>query len=420
MKGRNNMKFRKMGTTMLVLSLFIAQGLPQTEEGLSVDVKKLSDNAAVFKIHGGNDNVVALKSEKGIVVIDTSVCPPFAALIRQAIEKEFGMSDFSYVINTHSHRDHTYGNQVFADSVIISHENCLEEMINSSGRTKDIVGGLKAALDQMKRRLGKMEDDSDQTESLVQRITYYKAMLLGYENDLVLTPPSLTFREGMTLHLSNLTLELMYFGASHSTSDILIHCPQEGLWVTGDLFFPGVDLYIDSERVLELPMWAANLEKIVQTEAETKTIVPGHEEFLTMDEVKKKLAYVKAKQEEFAGKESAFFVFKKAFEEQGLEESLRVLKNLKADPDKFYTLHPEIDQFAYRLMLDEKLDKALAIFVVLAELFPDSYLAFDSLGEVYKRRGAKDRAIQSFEKSLELNPDNRNASQQLKSLKEKK
>ena len=130
--------------------------------------------------------------------------------------------------------------------------------------------------------------------------------------------------------------------------------------------------------------------------------------------------YIKTKQKEFAGKESAFFIFKKVFEEQGLESSLRVLKDLKAKPDQFYTLHPEIDQFAYRLMLKEQLDEAFAIFMVLAELFPDSYLAFDILGEVYKRMGEKEKAIQSFEKSLELNPDNRNASLQLKSLREKK
>jgi tetratricopeptide (TPR) repeat protein len=71
-------------------------------------------------------------------------------------------------------------------------------------------------------------------------------------------------------------------------------------------------------------------------------------------------------------------------------------------------------------MLDEKLDAALSFFAILAELFPESNLVFDSLGEVYMRKGDKDKGIQSFEKSLALNPDNRNAAQQLKSLREKK
>ncbi len=420
LKGRSYMKFWKIGVGILLLFLIVAQGLSLATEGLTVDVKRLSENVAVFKIRGGNANIVAVNSEKGIVVIDTDICRPFAASIRTAIEKEFGERDFAYVINTHSHGDHTYGNQIFTDTIIIGHENCPEEMMKNSERRKGTVARLNAALGQMKGSLEKMEEGSEQAKNMAQRVAYYEAMVQGYENDFVLTPPSVTFSDGMTLHLGDMTLDLMYYGTSHSSSDILIHCPQEGLWVTGDLFFPGVDLYIDSERVLELPRWMANLEKIVETEEDTKTIVPGHEEFLVMEELKKKRDYVKSRQEEFEGKESAFFAFKKAFEEQGLEPSLQLLKDLKAKPDKFYTLHDEIDQFAYYMMLDEKLDEALAIFAVLAELFPDSYLAFDSLGEVYRRKGDKEKAIQNFEKSLELNPENRNAAQQLKSLREKK
>lgn len=414
------MKFWKVGVVLLCLSLFVGQGLAQTEESLSIDVEKLSDRVAVFKIQGGDNNIVALNSEKGIVVIDTDISPSFAALLRKKMAEVFERDDFAYVINTHSHGDHTGGNQVFADAIIIGHENCPAAMEKDDEGRERSNAQIKAGVERMKNMLTKMEAGSDQAKSMAQRISYYEIGLQGRGKDFVLTPPSLTFREGMTLHLGDLELDLMYFGVSHSTSDILIHCPQEGLWATGDLFFAGGDMYIDSERILDLSRWVANLEKIVKTEMDIKIIVPGHEGFLAMDVLKKKLDYVKAKQQEFAGKESAFFAFKKTYEKQGLEPSLQVLKDLKAKPDKFYTLHPEIDQYAYRLMLDEKLDEALAIFVVLAELFPDSHLAFDSLGEVYKRKGDKERAIQSFEKSLELNPDNRNATQQLKVLREKK
>jgi tetratricopeptide (TPR) repeat protein len=83
-------------------------------------------------------------------------------------------------------------------------------------------------------------------------------------------------------------------------------------------------------------------------------------------------------------------------------------------------LHPEIDQYAYRMMLDGKVDEALEIFKVLAELFPASDIAFDSLGEGYMRKENTEMAISSFKKSLELNPDNRNAQEKLKALQIKK
>jgi glyoxylase-like metal-dependent hydrolase (beta-lactamase superfamily II) len=414
------MRNLKRSYFLLCLFLFAARGLCQTESPLSVDVIRLSDRVAVFKIEGGNSNIVALNSAKGIVVIDTDISPAFAALLRQKMTDVFGGKKFAYVINTHSHGDHTLGNQVFADAVIIGHANCLDEMVKNAEMVKGLVARFKAGLVQMKESLGKMVKDSAPAKSMARKITYYETLLQGLENHFVLTCPSMTFTDRLTLHLGDLVLELNYFGTSHSTSDIIIHCPQEGLWVTGDLFYPQDDLYIDSERVLELPRWTTCLEKIIATEKETKYIIPGHEEFLALDDLKKKLAYVRAKQAEFAGKESAFLAFRKAFEEKGLEDSLRLLADLKARPEQYYTLHPEIDQFAYRLMLKGKLDEALSIFKVLAELFPDSYLAFDSLGEVYLRKGDNEMAIQSFKKSLELNPDNENAARQLKSLQEKK
>jgi tetratricopeptide (TPR) repeat protein len=56
----------------------------------------------------------------------------------------------------------------------------------------------------------------------------------------------------------------------------------------------------------------------------------------------------------------------------------------------------------------------------LAGLFPHSDIAFDSLEEAYIRKEDKAKAIASFEKSLELNPDNRNAQNKLKQLQIKK
>jgi len=421
MNGRKRMDMKK--ALVLAINFFIllaAHGLCQTRSALSVDVKRLSDRVAVFRLEGGNSNIVALNSQKGIVVIDTDVSPTLAMLLRQKIAEVFGRKDFAYVINTHAHGDHTYGNQVFADAVIVGQENCPGEMTANAEKLKGTSANLKTGLLMLKSKLEKMDKESAPAKSLARKIAYYELVLQGYENGFVLTPPSVTFSDGLSLHLGDLDLNLGYFGKAHSTSDILVHCPQEGLWLTGDLFSSGEDLYIDSERVLELPRWKARLEEMVTTGRDTKYIIPGHGEFLIMDDLTKNLAFVEAKHAEFSGKQSTFFAFKTVFEEKGLEDSLNILRGLKAKPDRYYTLHPEIDQFAYGLMLKDKLDQALSIFKVLAELFPDSDLAFDSLGEVYRRKGDEEMAIQSFKKSLELNPDNKNAAQQLKALQQKK
>jgi cytochrome c-type biogenesis protein CcmH/NrfG len=52
--------------------------------------------------------------------------------------------------------------------------------------------------------------------------------------------------------------------------------------------------------------------------------------------------------------------------------------------------------------------------------YPQSSNTYDSLGEAYAKAGKKDLAIQNYEKSLQLNPDNKNAVDRLKKLKENK
>ena len=384
-----------------------------------VNVERLSDRAAVFNIEGGNANVVALKSKKGIVVIDTEGSPALALLLRRKMSEVFGSETFAYVINTHSHGDHTFGNQAFAEAVIVGHENCLAEMAENAKSIEKTSAAVKAGIARMKAGLEKMAPNSDQARALTPRLAYYETMLRGYEDGFSLTPPSVTFNDRLTLDLGDLILDLTYFGTSHSSSHIVIRCPQEGLWLTGDLFTTGEDLYIDSERVAHFARWEACLEKITATEKETRHILAGHGDRIPMDHLKKELAYVRAKQAELAGKESAFFAFRKAFEGQGLEAAVRLLRDLKTKPEKYYILHPELDQYAYRLMLGGKNEEALSIFRTLADLFPDSYLAFDSLGEVYRRKGDKDLAIANFKRSLELNPENNNAAEQLKDLEKK-
>jgi cytochrome c-type biogenesis protein CcmH/NrfG len=52
-----------------------------------------------------------------------------------------------------------------------------------------------------------------------------------------------------------------------------------------------------------------------------------------------------------------------------------------------------------------------------AEAFPQSFNAYDSLGEAYAVAGEKELAIKAYEKSLELNPQSESGIDALKKLK---
>ncbi len=75
-------------------------------------------------------------------------------------------------------------------------------------------------------------------------------------------------------------------------------------------------------------------------------------------------------------------------------------------------------QLAYHLLFDGQTDAAIQVFKLQVQDYPKYWNSYDSLGEAYMKAGQKDLAIQNYEKSIELKPDNQNGIDMLKKLKQ--
>ena len=110
----------------VVLSLLLAVSWAGAEEiaGLPLHIEKLDDGVIRLWLgdHISSTTTFAFATEQGIVVVDTFGIPEVDAQLRDAIAREFGRSDFTYLINTHEHGDHTGGNAVYKDCTIVGHE----------------------------------------------------------------------------------------------------------------------------------------------------------------------------------------------------------------------------------------------------------------------------------------------------------
>ena len=60
----------------------------------------------------------------------------------------------------------------------------------------------------------------------------------------------------------------------------------------------------------------------------------------------------------------------------------------------------------------------MALFGYAAQRWPDSWNAFDSLGEAYELAGDRERAIANYQRSLDLSPSNGNAVEHLRKLRQ--
>lgn len=109
----------------------------------------------------------------------------------------------------------------------------------------------------------------------------------------------------------------------------------------------------------------------------------------------------------------------KPLKENGAEATVEHYKKLKKEAaDEYFFNEGALNQLGYSLLGKDMIQEAIAIFQLNVEEYPKASNPYDSLGEAYMIAGNKELAIKNYKKSLALNPDNQNAVEMLKKLKQ--
>jgi tetratricopeptide (TPR) repeat protein len=104
-------------------------------------------------------------------------------------------------------------------------------------------------------------------------------------------------------------------------------------------------------------------------------------------------------------------------EKRGYKYAIEQTNQLKIKNTEFKLREDEVNSWGYKLMRKNRKADAVEIFKLNTILYPNSANTFDSLGEGYAETGETKLAIQNYEKVLKLDPNNTNATEQLKKLK---
>ena len=203
---------------------------------------------------GANAGVII--GEDSIVVVDTLVSAKEAKRFLQDI-KSISDKPIRYVINTHYHLDHSFGNAEFAGlgADIIAHINCGKAM------RKSAVDALANA-----NAYGLTPKDMEGTT-------------LAY--------PALTFTDKMEINLGSLKVELIYAAPSHSNGSIIVYIPDEGIVFTGDILFTDFHPYMADG---DIKGWQEALNFIKTLNA--NKIIPGHGPISTNKDVADMKSYI--------------------------------------------------------------------------------------------------------------------------------
>ena len=102
-----------------------------------------------------------------------------------------------------------------------------------------------------------------------------------------------------------------------------------------------------------------------------------------------------------------------------IDKQVSLYRMLKATDPAGYNFENEdqLTMYGYGFLWNDQASEALQIFELIAEQFPESANAYDSIGEAYFALDKKEESLKYYQKSLAMNPDNYNAEDYIEKIK---
>ena len=176
------------------------------------------------------------------VVIDTLALPDETLAIREFIERELSVP-VRYVINTHYHADHAWGNCFFPGATVVAHAKCRDLLLERGEPSLESAKKQNPALKQVK-----------------------------------IIPPQMTFLDGeMTLRVGkkNLIIAPAY---GHSEDGISVLVEEDRILFAGDSFMP-IPYIVDGDVDENI----TSIKKVARMGLEN--IVQGHGDIILRGEI---------------------------------------------------------------------------------------------------------------------------------------
>lgn len=187
-----------------------------------------------------------LLTPQGAIIVDTMPLPSESKQILAFVEERLGPGSVRYVINSHHHADHVYGNYIFESAEIIAQDGC-----------RDTLARLgESSLAQAKRNVPALEE-------------------------VTLRLPDMTFQKELHLHVGHRHLHLFHT-PGHTPDGISIFVVEEKVLIAGDTVMPVP--YIATGSYTQLSESLAALKAL-----KPAFIIQGHGDVLLRGEIDEEL-----------------------------------------------------------------------------------------------------------------------------------
>jgi len=196
-----------------------------------------ANDDSISNSYGANAGIIV--GQDAVLVIDTLISNNKVKAFIEDIRVITG-KPIRFVVNTHSHLDHSFGNSAFAEigAIIISHANAIRIM---------------------KKR----------SQKILEKVNIY----LGEEKmaGTRIVYPQLTFTERMEVDLGGLQIKLRYITHSHTKGSVYAYFPAQKVLFAGDILFTE---YYANMSMSDVNGWVETIDHLMGLDVEH--IVPGH------------------------------------------------------------------------------------------------------------------------------------------------
>jgi glyoxylase-like metal-dependent hydrolase (beta-lactamase superfamily II) len=218
--------------------------------------QEIADRVWVRRYAFFDQTIGVVGGAAGLLVLDTRSSHRQGDELRADLRELPGA--VRWVVNTHYHHDHSFGNAVFADTELWGHERCPARLLQHGEAM----------------RAGMIEEIPEQAEEW---------------REVVITPPRITFPDHATIDVGDRAVDLRYLGRGHTDTDIVVTVPSTGVLFAGDLLENGAAPYFGDGFPLD---WPATLESLIPLCS--GPVVPGHGDVADIDFAQRSLGEIRA------------------------------------------------------------------------------------------------------------------------------
>jgi cyclase len=223
-------------------------------------------------------NSLVIVNDRDVVVVDA----PEATTGVVAELRRITSKPVSYVVHTHWHDDHITGDHVYREHwpavEFVGHAS-LREYLPTTGAAnrKGMIEGAPKFVESLKKLVaeGKSPAGGEITDEERRGYESDFALVDRYMQEVPGAPlilPTLTVEDGLTLHRSDRTIEILHLGRGHTSGDLVVWLPKERILAAGDLVGSPIPLVGSNQS--HVGDWGATLAKL--RALHPAMIVPGH------------------------------------------------------------------------------------------------------------------------------------------------